>query len=171
MAKYEKGLQKGVVRGAIIMTLFVTVGNGRFDPLIKEVDRLVREGIIREKVVAQIGHGRYKPEHCTWFTFEGNLDKYYENAALIIGHGGPGTVFEILRKGKKLIAIPNRDRTDPRHQVEYLEAMARETGAMLYCPSVAHLKATIIAARQHHFVRYVQPPCEMHTLIRNFLRG
>ena len=117
-------------------TIFVTIGNGKFDPLVQELDRLKKEGKIEQKIIVQLGHGSYQPQHCEWFTFDPNLNKYYQQADLIISHGGPGTVFEILRLGKKLITLPNRDRTDPRHQVEYLEAMAQETAALLYCDQV-----------------------------------
>ena len=121
--------------------IFFTVGNGKFDPAVKELDRLKGTGKIKDEVVIQLGHGTYRPKYCQWFTFESPLDKYYENADLVISHGGPGTVFEVLRKKKKLIALPNRDRTDPNHQVEYLRAMEKETSAIIYCDEVELLES------------------------------
>ena len=106
--------------------IFVTVGNGEFDPLIKELDRLVKEKKIQEEVIIQTGLGKYQPKHCKSFPFESPLTPYYQKASLIISHGGPGIVFEVLRLNKKLIALPNRDRTDPRHQVEIGRASCRE---------------------------------------------
>ena len=35
--------------------IFLTVGTAMFDPLVKVIDRLVGEGVIKERVVAQIG--------------------------------------------------------------------------------------------------------------------
>ncbi len=115
------------------MILFVTVGTGKFDTLVEEIDKLVGAGKVKGKVVIQIGRGSYLPKNCEYFRFSDNLDKYYDSASLVISHGGPGTVFEILRKGKKLIAVPNRDRTDPMHQVEFLEGVSSESKALLYC--------------------------------------
>ncbi len=155
---------------AIVKTIFVTVGNGKFDPLVKELDRLKEEGVIKSDIIIQLGHGMYKPKHCQWFTFDSNLNKYYSAAELVICHGGPGTVFEILRQGKKLIALPNRDRTDPRHQVEYLEAMAKETTALLYCEKVEILAETLQKAERHHFTSYQQPKCTMHEVVSHFLQ-
>ncbi|MDP3989960.1 MAG: PssE/Cps14G family polysaccharide biosynthesis glycosyltransferase [archaeon] len=149
--------------------LFVTVGNGKFNPLIKEIDRLKEEGKIKQDVVIQLGHGIYEPKNCKWFRFSEGLDKYYNNADLIISHGGPGTVFEILRKKKKLIAIPNRDRTDPRHQVEYLRAMADETDSMLYCDRVKDIEYCLDKAKRHKFTKYKAPECSMHLVIKRFL--
>jgi UDP-N-acetylglucosamine transferase subunit ALG13 len=152
-------------------SIFVTVGNGKFDPLIKKIDDLVMVGKIKQKVVIQIGHGKYKPKHCQWFTFESPLTKHYNNADLIISHGGPGCVFEILRMKKKLIAIPNRDRTDPNHQVEYLQAMEKETTALIYCDNVDEMELAIEKSQIHKFENYVQPVCTMGEVVKEFLEG
>jgi len=149
--------------------IFVTVGNGQFEAIVKEIDSLVENKKITEKVIVQLGLGEYKPKHCTWFTFEPSLEKYYQKADLIISHGGPGIVFEILRLGKKLIALPNRDRTDPRHQVEYLQAIAQETAALLYCDTVEELESTLEKAKTHHFSKYMVPKCTMHQEIIAFM--
>ena len=149
--------------------IFVTVGNGKFNPLVEELDRLKEEGKITQDVIIQIGHGSYKPKLCQWFTFDQDLSKYYQQADLVISHGGPGTVFEILRLRKNLIALPNRDRTDPRHQVEYLEAMAKETTSLLYCEKVNDLAQTLQKAETHLFAPYQQPACTMHKVVSNFL--
>lgn len=150
--------------------LFVTVGNGKFDPLVKEIDRLKGKGKIKEKVIIQLGHGAYKPKNCPWFAFEPSLEKYYREANLIISHGGPGIVFEVLRKKKKLIALPNRDRTDPRHQVEYLKAIAEETPALVYCDKVELLESCLEKAKTHRFKAYNAPKCNIHKAIDNFLK-
>ena len=44
--------------------IFVTVGTHeqQFNRLIKEVDRLVEEGIIKEEVFIQIGYSDYDPK-------------------------------------------------------------------------------------------------------------
>lgn len=150
--------------------IFMVVGNGKFDSLVEEVDKLKMESKIKKEVVFQIGHGNYIPKQGKWFRFESNLDKYYQKADLIISHGGPGAVFEILQLGKKLIALPNRERTDPRHQVEYLQAMAQETSALLYCDSIDQLEKTLKKARIHQFEKYHSPQCHIHQVIKNFLK-
>ena len=81
-------------------TIFVTVGNGKFDPLVQELDRLKEEGKIKENIIIQLGHGSYRPKYCEWVEFAPSLERYYQQADLIISHGGPGTVFEILRMGR-----------------------------------------------------------------------
>jgi UDP-N-acetylglucosamine transferase subunit ALG13 len=153
----------------MVKSTFVTVGNGKFDPLIKEIDRLKGEGKIKENVVVQLGHGSYIPKHCNWFKFESPLTKYYKKADLIISHGGPGIVFEVLRMKKKLIALPNRDRTDPMHQVEYLRAIAKETSALLYCDRVGMLFECLKRAKTHKFATYHPKICNMGEEVNKFL--
>jgi len=153
-----------------MVSLFVTVGNGEFDPLIREIDRLKGLGKIKGKVVVQLGHGMYRPKNCQWFTFESPLDEYYDQADLVISHGGPGIVFEVLRRKKKLISIPNRDRTDPMHQVEYLRAMAKETPSLIYCDQIDLLESCLEKAKTHKFRNYKRPECTMHKVVHNFLK-
>ena len=81
--------------------IFVTVGNGKFESLVKHLDHLKETNQINDKVIIQIGHGQYKPKHCEFFKFAPNLTNYYNKADIVIGHGGPGTVFEVLRLKKK----------------------------------------------------------------------
>ena len=150
--------------------IFVTVGNGKFDPLIKEIDRLIGSGSIKDQVVMQIGHGRYHPQHCESFQFKSTLEHYFDQADLVISHGGPGSVFDVLRKGKKLIALPNRDRTDPRHQVEYLRAMAQETSGLIYCDHVELLASCLKKAKTHRFTQYKPSTCRMGEIVKEFLK-
>lgn len=151
------------------MVLFVTVGNGKFEALVKEIDQLKGSGRIKEDVIVQLGHGKYKPQHCKWFTFESPLDPYYKKARVVISHGGPGIVFEVLRRKKKLLAVPNRNRTDPRHQVEYLRAMAKETPALLYCDKVSDLLGRLGDLETHEFATYSPSECRMPEVIHTFL--
>ena len=153
----------------IFESVFVTVGNGNFDPLIKEIDKLKAEGQLPGKVIIQIGHGKYEPKHCEFFKFAPTLQPYYLKATLVISHGGPGTVFEILRKKLPLIALANRDRTDPMHQVEFLEAISAESNGLIYCPSIQKLAEKIESAKGHDFIPYQRPDCTMHELVNDFL--
>ncbi len=148
--------------------IFITVGTGRFEELVKEADRLVGSGKIKEKTIVQIGKGQYIPKNCEWFRFKPNLHDYYKKANLIISHGGTGTISEILKLKKKLIAVPNRKRTDT-HQSEYLTAMVQETSAMIYCDRVDLLDVCLKKAKDHRFTPYAPPYCNIPEVICEFL--
>jgi beta-1,4-N-acetylglucosaminyltransferase len=150
------------------MVIFVTVGTGKFEELIKEIDRIAPK--LKDKIIIQIGSGNYKPKNCKWFKFAPNLQKYYKQATLIIAHGGPGTVFEILDTGKKFIACANRDRTDPLHQVEFLEAISKESTSLLYCRNISQLKTYIEKAKKTKFKKYKKATCWMDMEVKKFIK-
>jgi len=103
--------------------IFVTVGTSSFDSLIEHIDQLVRDGVINDDVVCQIGAGSYLPKHCDFFTYTKDLDSYFKKADLIVSHGGTGTVLELLSSGKKFIVVANTSLAD-NHQVEFLSGLS-----------------------------------------------
>ena len=145
--------------------IFVTVGTGEFDKLVKEIDNMVALGNIKEKVIVQTGRGNFKPRNCEAFDFAPSLDKYYEKADLVIINGGKGKVFEILNKNKKLIAVPNRDRTDPMHQVEFIKAIEKESKALLYCDNYKKIGEFIKKSKDYNFKDYKKADCKIDKVI------
>ena len=115
--------------------IFVTVGTTDFDALIREMDRLAPA--LNEKVVAQIGRGRYVPAHMEYFRFVPSLDSYYARARVVVAHGGLGTMIEVLQRSIKLIGISNPDRYD-RHQEDLLHALDTR-GYMVWCRELGDL--------------------------------
>jgi len=121
--------------------IFCTVGSTHFDALVRAVDRLVGNGIICDQVIAQTGSGTYRPKHLTCFRYTPNLSPYYTKADLIICHGGVGTVFELLRIGKRFIAVPNKTLQD-NHQADLLRALA-EQGWCIACENIESLEEAL----------------------------
>ena len=142
-------------------TVFVTVGTTKFDALIQAVDTIeVADALVKQgytALVIQKGAGRYqgqtlvplgKQHHqhsnglqVQVFEFAPSLADYMKQADLIISHAGSGSIFEALRLGKPLVAVPNAILMD-NHQAELAEHLA-------------HLKY-IIAARPDTLVRTLQ---------------
>ena len=90
--------------------IFITLGSQKFqfDRLLKEVDRLIADGVIQEKVFAQIGASEYLPQN---YTYERFLDrqrfaKIMDQCDSVITHGGTGVIIGAVKKGKKVIAVP-----------------------------------------------------------------
>ena len=110
--------------------IFVTVGTTLpFDELIAEIDRLVRDGDVKESVICQIGTGVYEPTDCQWFRFRSSVGDLITEADIVIGHGGTGTTLELLNSGKHFVLFANPRAADS-HQAEFLAAMQRETGIL-----------------------------------------
>ena len=90
--------------------IFVTVGSQKFqfNRLLIEIDKLIENKSIKEKVLAQIGVSEYIPKNYEYtdFTTQDEFSEKIDEANLIITHGGTGVIVNALKKGKKVIAIP-----------------------------------------------------------------
>jgi len=87
--------------------IFATCGSSlEFDDLTKKLDEINKNNEF--DVTIQIGKGKYTPKNLNYFKFTNDMDKYYDWADLVITHTGAGTIFELLNKHKKIIAVANR---------------------------------------------------------------
>ncbi len=132
--------------------IFVTAGTTLpFDALVRAVDELVAGRVITDSVICQIGHGDYLPLHCEYFRFQPNVDAYIERAALVIGHGGTGTVTGLLASGKPFVAVANPLGAD-NHQAQFLERLAKLT-PFLWTDDLSQLSDLIARAPGFVFQR------------------
>lgn len=106
--------------------IFVTVGTHEqpFNRLIKEVDRLKKEGIITGEVFIQTGFSTYEPQYCDWKNIISypEMEDYMNRADIIITHGGPATFMGAIAKGKKPIVVPRQEKFGEHvndHQLEF----------------------------------------------------
>jgi UDP-N-acetylglucosamine transferase subunit ALG13 len=146
--------------------ILVTVGSTDFDALVRAMDELAPE--LGEEVVMQIGAGSYEPRHASgWFRYAPSLEGYYDRAEIVVSHGGLGTVVEVLRKGKRLVAASNPDRYDA-HQDDILGTLA-EAGHLVWCRDLARLRQDLATVRAATLTPYVEPECRIHLVIHEFL--
>ena len=62
------------------------------------------------------------------------MEEYISKADIIISHGGVGTIFSAIKRGKKVIAIPRLEKYGEHindHQIEICEELEKE-GYILY---------------------------------------
>lgn len=115
---------------------FVTVGTTSFDNLVAQFDDVrvhtALRGLGIDRVVVQKGRGGHTPNTSPdsdepylplqVFDFAPNLDRYMQEASLVISHGGAGTIMEALTLRKPLIVVVN-DALMDNHQTELAEAL------------------------------------------------
>ena len=77
-----------------------------FPRLLNAVEREIKKGNIKEKVIVQAGQTTYKSEYMEIFDLMSapEFDKLMDQADLIITHGGAGSILSAIKKGKKIIA-------------------------------------------------------------------
>lgn len=113
--------------------IFVTVGTHeqQFNRLIKEVDRLKGEGLIQDEVFIQTGFSDYEPVHCQWknlISYD-EMNRYMDEADIVITHGGPATFMGVISKGKRPIVVPRQEKFGEHvndHQVEFSQKINEE---------------------------------------------
>jgi len=127
--------------------IFVTVGmhSQGFDRLIKKMDEV--SGKIDEEVIMQIGSTKYKPKNAKYFDFKDSeeMKELYQNARLVVCHGGAGTILTSLEQGMPVIAVPRLKRFNESiddHQLELVDALA-EGGKIQAVYDMGKLETTL----------------------------
>ena len=147
--------------------ILLTVGTAHFDPLIKKVDSLVRSGVIKETVVAQIGGGSYEPDSFRYFRFIRSMEEAFQRADVIVSTGGAGTTLECVTKGRRLVVVENTLLMEG-HQAQLIGEMERR-GHLVWCRDLDRLPECISKARNLEFVPFVSDPPVAHNLILQLL--
>ena len=126
--------------------IFVTLGSQKFqfNRLLVEIDRLIEEGKITEKVFAQTGYSDYKPKNYKFNKFL-NRDEFNDimsKCDKVITHGGTGAIIGAVKKGKKVIAIPRLSKYGEHvdnHQLQIVKQF-KEMGFIDVCYDIKCLK-------------------------------
>lgn len=113
--------------------IFVTVGTHEqpFNRLLEEIDNLVENKKIKEKIIAQIGYSTYSPKNFEYFKFTSfeKINSLINSASLIITHGGIASIFLALKKRKKVIAVPRMKKFNEHsdnHQVQIVRELEKQ---------------------------------------------
>lgn len=92
--------------------IFLTVGNWKkgFDRLVREIDTLVEQEVLKGEVITQVGDGSYQPRYMNSFTYcsPDDFTNYISQASLVISHAGVGTIGMVLKQKKPLIVVPRK---------------------------------------------------------------
>ncbi|MFR6471235.1 MAG: PssE/Cps14G family polysaccharide biosynthesis glycosyltransferase [Turicibacter sanguinis] len=94
--------------------IFITLGSQRFqfNRLLRAVDKLIEDGVIEDEVFAQKGYSDYDPINYNFKQFLDREDftKTMDKADIVITHGGTGAIIGGVKKGKKVVAVPRREK-------------------------------------------------------------
>lgn len=131
--------------------IFVTVGTHeqQFNRLLKEMDRLVETGVIKDEVFIQTGFSTYEPKHCKWsklIPFK-EMDRMVKEARIVITHGGPASFIAPLQIGKTPIVVPRQFEYDEHvnnHQLDFAKQVSERMGTIIPVYDIKDLEKTII---------------------------
>ena len=146
-----------------------------FCRLLKEIDKQIAAGNIKEEVVVQAGHTKYKSKNMNIFDFTTyeQMAELYRNANYIITHGGTGSITMGMKIGKKVIAVPRlikySEHNDD-HQLEIVKQF-QETGHILYWNEPMDLTDVIRLVESFQPARFESGNKKILSLIRDFIDG
>ena len=118
--------------------IFVTVGTHEqpFNRLVKKIDELKRDGVIKEDVIIQTGFSTYEPKYCQWSKLipYQQMIKNVADARIVITHGGPASFIMPLQIGKTPIVVPRQYKYGEHvndHQVEFASNVSERMGTII----------------------------------------
>jgi len=126
--------------------IFVTVGTHeqQFNRLIRKIDELKKNNVIREEVIIQTGFSTYEPKYCQWsklISYQ-QMVKNMEEARIVITHGGPASFIMPLKSGKTPIVVPRQKQFDEHinnHQVEFVRNVKERMGTIISIEDINEL--------------------------------
>ena len=155
--------------------IFVSVGThmANFNRLIKEVDILAEQGILKD-VVAQTGYAQYIPEHIKYKNFFDELEMFdlIKRSEFLIVHGGGGIIYKGLKANKKIIVVPRLKRYNEHindHQLD-LTTFLEARGKILAVYDIKSLETAIKKIKEFSPTKNKKTKNKIAGVINEFIR-
>ena len=130
--------------------IFVTVGthDQQFNRLVRFMDEWAK--VHDEPVVIQTGCSTVEPRHSEWKDYYPYpvMQRYMEEARIVITHGGPSSFLPPLQFKKIPIVVPRRMEFHEHvndHQVAFVKAFAERNNSILVIEDIEELGEVITA--------------------------
>ena len=154
--------------------VFLTVGTVMpFDRLVKAVEELKKQGLLPERIIAQVGDGGYRPEG--WEVHErlpfNDMQAILEKADIVFCHGGTGSLVTGARAGCRVIAMPRSAAKGEHyddHQEEIVTAFA-DRGLIQVARETDELQQALATARATDPIRATTEPELLITRLRQLM--
>ncbi|WP_017726212.1 PssE/Cps14G family polysaccharide biosynthesis glycosyltransferase [Halalkalibacterium ligniniphilum] len=157
--------------------IFVVLGTHElpFTRLLDEVSRLQKAGVIDDEVVVQVGNTPYQSDAMKLIPFMSynEMERYFDEARLIITHAGTGSIITGVKKGKKVIAVARLQKYGEHnddHQTEIVEQFT-STGHILGIANEKELEQKIKEAETFEPVPFKSGRDQIVKLIQDFIEG
>ncbi len=170
----KKVFKSGISRADHMILVIVGTERFSFDRLIKAVDRLIEEGVLRDEVVVQMGASVYQPRRAKFFKFVpfGEMSELISKASLVVAHAGAGTTLLSLQMGKPVILFPRMSRYFEHvdnHQVDFARKM-KEAGRVLVAYDYDTLRLAVLNIGQISALALQRQELEIVTFLHGSLR-
>lgn len=158
----------------MILVLLGTQNNS-FHRLLEEMERLIKNGVIKEEVIVQAGYTKYASEKMKMLELisKEELETLQNKADLIITHGGVGSILLSITKNKKVIAVPRLHQYNEHvnnHQKQIVE-LFNNRGYIIGVKGVEELEEAIKKVEDFEPKKYQQNHDKMLKIIEDFIES
>ena len=156
----------------MILVLLGTQNNS-FHRLLEEIEKNIKDGIIKDEVIVQAGYTKFQSHRMRIIDLmsKEQLEKFQDEADLIITHGGVGSIVSSIQKGKKVIAVPRMHEYGEHvnnHQKEIVKDF-NDKGYIIGIEKVEDLKQAIIKMQNFNPKKYQSNNEKMLKIISDFI--
>ena len=113
--------------------IFVVLGtqHNSFERLLQEIEKLIKNKTIVDKVVVQSGYTKYNSNYMEMYDYvsKEKFDELLNKSDLIITHGGVSTIVAAIKNAKKVIAVPRLKEYNEHvnnHQKQIIETFSEQ---------------------------------------------
>lgn len=157
--------------------VFATVGTDHhpFDRLVTWVDDwFVDRGSAFARGLIQVGTSR-PPRSVEWrdYLAAEEMQATLERAAVVVCHGGPGTVMHCRKNGFRPIVVPRRDEMGEHvddHQIRFSRWLSRDPGVEVVEDEARFRAVLDVAIADRDGFRAVAPPSDVRASVMRFER-
>ena len=147
--------------------------NNSFNRLLEKIEELIKNDVIKDNVIVQAGYTKFKSDDMQIFDLipREKLEKYQNQADLIITHGGVGSIITSLKLGKKVIAIPRLHEYGEHvnnHQIEIVELFDNK-GYIIGCMDLEKLEEALKKVKEFEPKKYELDNHKMLNIIDEFI--
>ncbi len=144
-----------------------------FSRLLKAVDKEIKKGVIKDKVVVQAGQTKYQSKNMEIFDLlpAPEFEKLIDEADLVITHGGAGTLLSAIKKEKKIIAAARLAKYGEHHNdhQEQIIGEFEKQGYILVLRDFNKLGDLIKKSKKFKPKKFVSNTKNMVKLIENYI--
>ena len=155
--------------------IFVTLGtqDKNFDRLLEAIDREIKKGNIKGKVVVQAGNTSFESKNMEIFDLisQEEFEDLMKKCDLLITHGGVGSILSGLSHGKKVIAAARLSKYKEHindHQVQIIEDFAKK-GYILELKDFSKLDEVIKKSKKFKPKKYKSNTNNMIKLLEDYI--
>lgn len=155
--------------------IFVILGtqDKQFTRLLKALEKEIKKGNIKEKIIVQAGSTKYKSKYMEIYDYLDmkSFNKYIHDADYIITHGGVGAILDSIKKNKKVLVVPRQQKYDEHendHQIQITERFTK-MGYILPCMDTKNISLKIQELKEFKPKKFVSNNKKLISKIEEYI--